>query len=426
MRTHTENRSAVLSDTVTSITQQEVSGFEFIVSTMPGFPDIGLLQAAARAGAIAILNLEAIRELADVETAVTALIRWKVGRVGVRVDCVSSLELLATETLESLDVVVLRPEVLHQAPDVVKTLQSLGRRVLLECTTIDEAKVGADLRLDGVIAKGHEAGGRVGEETTLVLLQRLLDDGAMPVFAHGGIGVHTVAACFVAGCAGAVLDAQVLLARESSLPEPIKRAVARMTGDETLCLGAELGERYRVYRRPGLHALQELQRLEVELGGDDTPERERRTRWQAALRDRVNWRLDRSPLWPLGQDAALASALSHQFRSMAGILSGLRESIETHVDLARDLHPLDEGSPLARAHGTRYPILQGPMTRVSDVAGFAAAVADGGALPFLALALLRAPKVRAASGKRRSGCWTIAPGASASSASFHWSSARNS
>ena len=51
------------------------------------------------------------------------------------------------------------------------------------------------------------------------------------------------------------------------------------------------------------------------------------------------------------------------------------------------------GSPLAQAHGTRYPLVQGPMTRVSDVAGFAAAVAEGGALPFLALSLLRGPEV---------------------------------
>src|SRR5207247_847263 len=45
--------------------------------------------------------------------------------------------------------------------------------------------------------------------------------------------------------------------------------------------------------------------------------------------------------------------------------------------------------PLAARHRTRYPLLQGPMTRVSDTAAFAEAVAGGGALPFLALALLR-------------------------------------
>ncbi|HEY7155520.1 MAG TPA: beta-ketoacyl synthase N-terminal-like domain-containing protein, partial [Gemmataceae bacterium] len=56
---------------------------------------------------------------------------------------------------------------------------------------------------------------------------------------------------------------------------------------------------------------------------------------------------------------------------------------------ARRLTPLAEGSPLAQRHGTRYPIVQGPMTRVSDTAAFAESVAVSGALPFLALALLR-------------------------------------
>ncbi|HUB76969.1 MAG TPA: beta-ketoacyl synthase N-terminal-like domain-containing protein, partial [Solirubrobacteraceae bacterium] len=50
---------------------------------------------------------------------------------------------------------------------------------------------------------------------------------------------------------------------------------------------------------------------------------------------------------------------------------------------------------MAKAHRTRYPIVQGPMTRVSDRAEFAAAVTEGGALPFLALALMRAPEADA-------------------------------
>ncbi|HXI04517.1 MAG TPA: beta-ketoacyl synthase N-terminal-like domain-containing protein, partial [Candidatus Saccharimonadales bacterium] len=50
-------------------------------------------------------------------------------------------------------------------------------------------------------------------------------------------------------------------------------------------------------------------------------------------------------------------------------------------------------SPLARSHGTIYPVVQGPMTRVSDTADFALEVARAGGLPFLALALLRAGDV---------------------------------
>ena len=44
---------------------------------------------------------------------------------------------------------------------------------------------------------------------------------------------------------------------------------------------------------------------------------------------------------------------------------------------------------MARALGTRYPIVQGPMSRVSDTPAFAAAVAEAGGLPVMAIAAMR-------------------------------------
>ncbi|HLC21431.1 MAG TPA: beta-ketoacyl synthase N-terminal-like domain-containing protein, partial [Candidatus Methylomirabilis sp.] len=77
------------------------------------------------------------------------------------------------------------------------------------------------------------------------------------------------------------------------------------------------------------------------------------------------------------------------------VLEGIRRAVHSHREAAHALRPLDENAPLAASHGTRYPIVQGPMTRVSDTAAFAADVAEGGALPFLALALMRGPEVKA-------------------------------
>src|SRR5262249_30423936 len=98
-------------------------------------------------------------------------------------------------------------------------------------------------------------------------------------------------------------------------------------------------------------------------------------------------------IMPLGQDAAFASVLAQRFKTVGGVLEALRRAIDQHVRSAQALKPLAEGSPLACSHGTRFPIVQGPMTRVSDVPAFAACVAEGGGLPFLALALMRGPEV---------------------------------
>src|SRR5581483_737578 len=93
----------------------------------------------------------------------------------------------------------------------------------------------------------------------------------------------------------------------------------------------------------------------------------------------------------IGQDGAFAADLARRFSTVGGILRGLGDAIADGCRAAREHNPLREDSPLAQSHGTRYPIAQGPMTRVSDRAEFAAAVAEGGALPFLALALMRGP-----------------------------------
>ena len=55
--------------------------------------------------------------------------------------------------------------------------------------------------------------------------------------------------------------------------------------------------------------------------------------------------------------------------------------VDAHLGQAATTRPLAPHSAFARQHDVRYPIAQGPMTRVSDVAPFALAVAENGALP---------------------------------------------
>ena len=102
--------------------------------------------------------------------------------------------------------------------------------------------------------------------------------------------------------------------------------------------------------------------------------------------------------------------------TVGGIVQAVERAIADGIAAARAARPLAEGSPLAVELGTRYPILQGPMTRVSDVAPFAEAVAREGGLPFVALAMLRGAEVRALLTRRPTG-WRAGPGAWASSGS---------
>src|SRR5262249_28060394 len=97
----------------------------------------------------------------------------------------------------------------------------------------------------------------------------------------------------------------------------------------------------------------------------------------------------------VGQDIAFAADLGRRFGTVGGIVSALRDAAVAQCRSVLADNPLGESAALARSHGTRYPLVQGPMTRVSDRACFAAAVAGSGALPFLALSLMRYPDVTA-------------------------------
>jgi acyl transferase domain-containing protein/NAD(P)H-dependent flavin oxidoreductase YrpB (nitropropane dioxygenase family)/NADP-dependent 3-hydroxy acid dehydrogenase YdfG len=282
------------------------------------------------------------------------------------------------------------PEVLRQQ---VPDLRQRRLTVLLEVTCLEQAQLGEQLRVDGLIAKGHEAGGWVGEETTFILLQRLLSQVHLPIWAQGGIGLHTAAACYAAGATGVVLDSQLALTRESQLPAAAKAAIAAMDGSETVCLGGELGQPCRVYTRPGLSAVEKLRGMAISFAQDSRSRTEVVQEWRQAVEARVGWGAPQEHVWVLGQDAAFAASLAQRYRTVGGVLGAIREAVSTHIRTAQALRPFDEGAPLACSHGTRYPIVQGPMTRVSDRAEFALRVAEGGALPFLALGLMRAPEI---------------------------------
>jgi acyl transferase domain-containing protein/NAD(P)H-dependent flavin oxidoreductase YrpB (nitropropane dioxygenase family)/NAD(P)-dependent dehydrogenase (short-subunit alcohol dehydrogenase family) len=372
-------------------------GFQLVSLTPPTSTDPSIAIAASRAGGLGVLDLELADDpCAAIEAVAMMGARGRSG-LGLRLDGGRG-DFLAQVTRElprDLRTVILTPAEPAELGDHVKTLRSKNLTIVLEATSLDEAALGESLGFDALIAKGHESAGRVGEETTLILLQKLLARSSLPVWAQGGIGLHTAAAVFISGASGIVLDSQLLLTRESPLPRDAREAVARMDGSETVCLGETLGNAWRVHLRPGSPRAEELSEAARRLGLDSRPRPVIQRDWHRAILERAGWDGSGRTVWVVGQDAAFAAPLARRFHTVGGVIEGIRASIEEHVRVAKALRPLDEESPLARSHGTRYPIVQGPMTRVSDTAEFALEVARGGALPFLALALMRGPDVRA-------------------------------
>ena len=361
--------------------------FEFIVLCPTGAPDAAVPIAGSRAGALGVVSLELAADLDAGLAQLHRLCERGRGHCGALVDGADVLEAVVGAALDGLDTVLIANAPIDQLARLVAMAHHSHLRACVVATRLDQALAAQDAQADGVIAKGQEAGGWIGEEGSFVLSQRLLASLSTPVFVHGGIGQHTVAAAYAAGAAGAVLDAQLLLARESRLPDGLQAALAGIDGSETVALGAQLGAPFRVYSRPGLRGLELLRSAEQEF----TPGPQSRDAWRAAVREHVGGEPVESAVLPLGQDAAFAADLARRYGSVAGIIGGLRSAIAGACETLQRANPLAEGGGVAQSHRTRYPLVQGPMTRVSDRAEFAAAVAAGGALPFLALALMRGP-----------------------------------
>jgi NAD(P)H-dependent flavin oxidoreductase YrpB (nitropropane dioxygenase family) len=181
-----------------------------------GHPNARLVIALCRAGALGVLDVG--RDVPLACAALAEIERRSTAEFGIRIPARSEFspelapERASTVVLESSAAL---PRWRH-------------KQVWIEVTSLDEARAALDAGATGVIAKGCESGGRIGETASFILLQQLSAELDAPILAQGGIGLHTAGAAIIGGACGVVLDAQLALVRESNLPDAVRAAVAAM------------------------------------------------------------------------------------------------------------------------------------------------------------------------------------------------------
>jgi hypothetical protein len=221
----------------------------------------GLAVATTRAGGVGVLDLEFCHNLGE-ETSgalknLEALLKLvPQAAVGLRLPqarIAESQVLLAKLCGHSHWLIFCRwqPSTIEKA--IASLPPSTTRKILLEVTNINQ--ITQLPAVDGLIAKGHESGGWVGEDSAFVLTQKLITRQTLPVYVQGGIGIHTVAACRAAGAAGIVLDDQLWLMPESPLPQDWQRYLNNLNGQEAIVIGERLLGSCRVLSRPGFAAV---------------------------------------------------------------------------------------------------------------------------------------------------------------------------
>jgi malonyl CoA-acyl carrier protein transacylase len=267
----------------------------------------------------------------------------------------------------------------------IKALAERGADTWIEVTNQAEAAKAVSQGAQKLVVMGSEGGGLVGDESTLVLLRRVLgtvSEGVL-VYARGGIGFDTAAACIAAGADGVVLDSQMLLASDVQLPETLRKRLEGFNPLDTVCVGPTLGFRYRLFGQVATPIVRQLVALESTSGCS----RERLNQAIAESTASEYASIDvRKNAWALGQDAAFSVPMSKACGNTAGILKALLEITNDRLASTDSEWPFAAGAGIAAVNDTQFPLHQGPMAQVADCPEFAKNVVDAGSMPWLALA----------------------------------------
>jgi enoyl-[acyl-carrier protein] reductase II len=102
---------------------------------------------------------------------------------------------------------------------------------------------------DAVIAEGLEAGGHIGEVTTMALVPQIVDAVKIPVLAAGGIADgRGVAAAFMLGAKGIQVGTRFLVAHECTVSDNYKKLILKAKDSDTVVTGRSTGHPVRVLK----------------------------------------------------------------------------------------------------------------------------------------------------------------------------------
>lgn len=151
-------------------------------------------------------------------------------------------------------------------------LKSRGIKVLPIAPSTALAKRLESIGADGIIGEGMEAGGHIGELTTMVLTPQLVDAVTIPVVAAGGIADgRGMAAAFALGAEGVQVGTRFMCAEECTIHPSVKDQVLKAKDRDTVVTGRSTGHPVRVIKNKLARQIMELDRAnnpeEIELLG---------------------------------------------------------------------------------------------------------------------------------------------------------------
>ena len=131
----------------------------------------------------------------------------------------------------------------------MKMWKEAGVKVIPVVASVAMAKRMERCGADAVVAEGTEAGGHIGENTTMVLVPQVADAVHIPVIAAGGIADgRGIAAAFMLGAKGVQMGTRFVVTKEAFVHENYKKCILKARDIDSRVTGRTTGHPVRALR----------------------------------------------------------------------------------------------------------------------------------------------------------------------------------
>ena len=131
----------------------------------------------------------------------------------------------------------------------MKMWKEAGVKVIPVVASVALAKRMERCGADALVAEGCEAGGHIGESTTMALVPQIVDAVKIPVIAAGGIADgRGIAAAFMLGARGVQMGTHFVVTEESQVHENYKDRIIKARDIDTRVTGRTTGHPIRALR----------------------------------------------------------------------------------------------------------------------------------------------------------------------------------
>lgn len=131
----------------------------------------------------------------------------------------------------------------------INRLKEIGTKIIPVVPSIALAQRMEKLGVDAVIVEGTEAGGHIGELTTMVLTPQVSDSVDIPVISAGGIGDgRGIAAAFALGADGVQVGTRFICSDECKVHENYKSMLIKSRDRDAIVTGRSTGHPVRTLK----------------------------------------------------------------------------------------------------------------------------------------------------------------------------------